>query len=593
VQRAVLVLVGIALMALLVAAPAQAAIPYTEVTFFSDVGHSVGAGHEWRWTSDEEEMDAYVLGGNRLTVEVGPKFDAEVKHWFEFFSEPGTPFRTGVFRVPDSYPLFDTPGKPGIWISEYVGSSVFYCPYHSWGAYEVRDLVVGADGKVQRAWILYEQRCNRDAYGAFGEIRIGMPRTQPLATMPSMVRWPAYDAGHAATPAPVRVYAAEPVVATRVIGDDASAFQIDEDGCSGAGAGACDVRVRYGTPAPGTHRAWLAIDDAAGRRTYVPLQGFSYGGVTSLDVVSEPGDFVGQGGTYHYGPEVDYYFDSELPSHLAGWVADGLWGFAFDAPGRQQLVPGYYANAVRWDDVLPELDIGYATRGCNETSGDFTVHELVRGQGVEIRSFAISFVQQCDGSPGLLRGTLKHRSGDTTPDPPWMTTSAQPTDPGTPPGATPTPSPTPTATASPTATATPTPSPTPTATASPTPTATTTPSPAATATASQWPGRWILAPAPSFASLPDVAAPRVRLVRGTRALPVWLTLSEPAIVTTTLRRGGRAIRRAFTLAAGRHALTARRLTGRRRLARGRYKLIVRARDAAGNATPARVLRFTL
>jgi hypothetical protein len=99
--------------------------------------------------------------------------------------------------------------------------------------------------------------------------------------------------------------------------------------------------------------------------------------------------------------------------------------------------------------------------------------------------------------------------------------------------------------------------------------------------------------APSLAALPDLVAPHVWLVRGTSARPARLTLSEPAIVSTTLGRGGRSTRRAFTLAAGRHTLTARRLTGRPRLARGRYKLTVHVRDAAGNAAPARVLRFTV
>jgi hypothetical protein len=55
-------------------------------------------------------------------------------------------------------------------------------------------------------------------------------------------------------------------------------------------------------------------------------------------------------------------------------------------------------------------------------------------------------------------------------------------------------------------------------------------------------------------------------------------------VTTRLR----GVSRTFRLAAGAHTLTARRLTGRSRLPRGRYALTLRLRDAAGNA---RVLRL--
>jgi hypothetical protein len=592
-------MLGLALLTLLVAGPARAATPYAEAAFFSDFGHPVGDGSEWRWTSDDQTIDAYVEG-NRLTVEASAKSDDRVKHYFEFSSEPGTPFRRGVFRVPDSEPLFGVPGKPAISITDLEGSRVYFCPYHSWGDYEVRDLAVGADGQVQRAWIVYEQRCDRAAYGAFGEIRIGMPDAEPLATLPSMVRWPAYDAGHAARSVPVRVYATQAVTATQVVGADASAFRIEEDGCSGAGTGFCDVRVRYRTPAPGTHQAWLAIDDAAGRRSNVPLQGFSYGGVTSLDVVSEPGDFVGGGDSYHYGPEADYYFDSEIPSHIGGWLGTRLWSFAFDAPGREPLVPGTYDGAVDHDPSLPEFSIGHASRGCNHTSGTFTVQDLVHGQGgVEIRSLAVSFEQQCDGR-GLLRGTLKHRYGDTTPDPPWMTSSTEPTDVGVPPDATPptptataSPSPTPAPSATPSATPTGTPSPTPTGTPSPTPTGT--PSPTPTETTSPSPATAqnpIVAITPTTPMPRDRAAPRIALTRGSSVRPARLTLSEPAKVTTSLRHNGRAIRRTFTLAAGQHTLTARRLAGRTRLAHGRYTLTVHASDLAGNAAVARRLRFT-
>ena len=91
-------------------------------------------------------------------------------------------------------------------------------------------------------------------------------------------------------------------------------------------------------------------------------------------------------------------------------------------------------------------------------------------------------------------------------------------------------------------------------------------------------GPLALAPA-----LPDRIAPRVTVRRA--KLPLRLSLSEPATVTTKLR----GITRNFTLAAGTHTLTARRLTGRVKLPRGRHTLTLRLRDAAGNA--ARVLRF--
>lgn len=88
----------------------------------------------------------------------------------------------------------------------------------------------------------------------------------------------------------------------------------------------------------------------------------------------------------------------------------------------------------------------------------------------------------------------------------------------------------------------------------------------------------------------DRRAPRATLKRGA---PARLTLSEAATVATTLKSGKRTLRRTFTLRAGTHTLSAKRLSGRKRLQRGRYTLTVRVRDAAGNVAPARVLRFTV
>ncbi len=69
------------------------------------------------------------------------------------------------------------------------------------------------------------------------------------------------------------------------------------------------------------------------------------------------------------------------------------------------------------------------------------------------------------------------------------------------------------------------------------------------------------------------------------ATPARLTLPARATVTTALRSSGRTTRRTFTLAAGAHRLSARRLAGRARLAGGRYTLTVKV----GATT--RVVRF--
>jgi hypothetical protein len=147
------------LLTLLLAAPAAAvADPAVEVTFFSDPGHYVGAGWEQRWTSADEHIEFGIdAERNTLSIAVGPQFDAEEKHYFSFNAAPGERLARGTYRVPKVYPRFDH-GVPAVSVSAIYGSLAVLCPYHSSGAFEIRDLVVGEDGKVQRAWVLYEQR---------------------------------------------------------------------------------------------------------------------------------------------------------------------------------------------------------------------------------------------------------------------------------------------------------------------------------------------------------------------------------------------------------------------------------------------------
>ena len=186
------------LMTLFAAAPAQAAIPHSEITLFSDFGHDLVDGSEWRWTSDDEDLDAYVEDNTTLTVEVGPKFDAEIKHWFTFRSAARARRSGPASTACPSRSRCTAPGWPvdGASPPRY-GSLALDCPYHSSGAFEIRELVVGPDGKVQRAWVLFEQRCNARAPGAFGEIRIGMPRRSRSARCPRSCAGPPTTRGTA------------------------------------------------------------------------------------------------------------------------------------------------------------------------------------------------------------------------------------------------------------------------------------------------------------------------------------------------------------------------------------------------------------
>ena len=428
----------------------------------------------------------------------------------------------------------------------YLGISAQYesvhlnCAYIEWGAFEVRELELDDEGQVKRAWIVFEDRCGIKPQGAYGEIRIGMP---PPATVPSIVRWPAYDSGHGGTPS--RVTVAAGATAARIVGEDAEEFAIAEDGCRGVAPGPCDLLVSYRTLAPGTKRAWLELDHLGGGRTHVALQGFAYGGETSLTLVSDPGDWIGEGRTYRYGPEYFYWFNSYKPSYLRGDLAR-TWGFKFEDPTGAPIVAKTYADAVEsggGSGPIMEVSGGPSLHACASVSGSFTVHEITHGPYEEIRTLALSFVQHCDRGIPALRGTLKHRAGDETPLAPWLVDAPSVTPLGAPPGGGPNPTPTPT------------------------------PSPSPDPTSHPRPPRRGHRPQPSR----DVTRPRVTVLRSV-ATGATVRVSEPVRLTTTLRscrRTCHSTQRTFTLAAGRHTLSARRLAGRSRFTRGSHTLRLR------------------
>jgi hypothetical protein len=105
--------------------------------------------------------------------------------------------------------------------------------------------------------------------------------------------------------------------------------------------------VRFTPSAPGVRTASLRLTTSRGDHVAVPREGFAYGGVTSLDLQSEPGDSIGRGVTYRY----------DLTSRSTVWTAgrgayavvyrasDEAWTLQFDAPPGQVLAPGTYTLA--------------------------------------------------------------------------------------------------------------------------------------------------------------------------------------------------------------------------------------------------------
>ena len=84
------------------------------------------------------------------------------------------------------------------------------------------------------------------------------------------------------------------------------------------------------------------------------------------------------------------------PHHLrvtatGGDAGDGSHTLNFATPGP--LAPGHYAGATRYDfqpSATPRMDISTQTRGCNESSGEFTIHDIAADR------LWLTYVHYCD-----------------------------------------------------------------------------------------------------------------------------------------------------------------------------------------------------
>ncbi len=137
---------------------------------------------------------------------------------------------------------------------------------------------------------------------------------------------------------------------------------------------------------------------------------------------SEPGDYIGIGGTYLYTQR-----DSRI-SHINSaqnefviWVEGSeFWQGDFAAmESLARLEVGYYGNLQRapfHNPVRGGLNWSGEGRGCNMLSGWFVIDHLVY-DGSTLIEIDLRFEQYCDGNSAALRGAIHWDANDTTAPP--------------------------------------------------------------------------------------------------------------------------------------------------------------------------------
>lgn len=134
-------------------------------------------------------------------------------------------------------------------------------------------------------------------------------------------------------------------------------------------------------------------------------------GAWSLHLASEPGDYIGQGGTYDFGPPTDRIDASGTPAYLSFSVLPGGaapdWAAGFFAPQGQALRAGVTYNDTVVYDPRP-TDAGMAmsgdSRACNTGVGSFTIDTVAFDPNGALRTARVRWTFRCDPGDPAIRG---------------------------------------------------------------------------------------------------------------------------------------------------------------------------------------------
>lgn len=402
------------------AASAAAAEP---VTSFTAYGSGLGLPKDIRVTDD---TGYFTVFSDPRAVVVHVDVAGGGRHVARFVLPVGATLAPGGY-VDDADAADDT--RPSLEIS--VDSQSCTKPT---GRFRVLDVAFDA-GQVTRFHAVYEQHCSAAYASLVGEVRYRVPAGDVVvdhAVMDLPETYPGLT-----TTVPVRLTnrggGALAVGDATFAGPDAAAFHLVGDDCDRLAAGAtCALLVGFRPTEPGAaYAATLTV--SAGDTAYTAtFTGTSIPGRSLVAVRSDPGDYVGNGGSYDFTP-TDSAFGAAV---MTDYDADGMKiTVAVENPATGDDVRVEVAKASGWfqpgttytapggtDREAPRLSVGGWGRGCGMPVGTFTVHDLAFTPGsMRLERLVLTVDQRCADSSAHLRASVEWRapldrsSPDVTP----------------------------------------------------------------------------------------------------------------------------------------------------------------------------------
>ena len=138
---------------------------------------------------------------------------------------------------------------------------------------------------------------------------------------------------------------------------------------------------------------------------------------TFLTLMSQPGDYIGQGITQTFTPADGTFSLSNSGDEVSIIFHNSdysqAWSLDFGTPTTVKFGRGEFDKATRTafrSPTSPGVDVGGDGRGCNTDIGRFLVSDFALNSDGTIARLAIDFEQHCEGATPALFGSFRYSS---------------------------------------------------------------------------------------------------------------------------------------------------------------------------------------
>jgi len=377
--------------------------PQSAIHFVSDPGDYIGQGRTWNFTQDDGEFIGTHSGN---VVEI--RFTYESWWTLDFANRHGFDLVPGNYEDATRYP-FQSPNRPGLAVSgDGRGCNQLT------GRFIVWEAQYGPTGQLMSFAADFEQHCEGAVPALRGAVRFN-------SAVPLLVSGP-----HAAAGTNRRATEGETVLldGSRSTDPDGTIVQYEWRQLSGVPAQLDSPHEAMTTfaappvPLGGDDLVFelrVTDDQARSSTDQVTIHVSNPGDAqTVMHFVSDPGDYIGQGRTWHFTQD-DGEFVATHSSNLVEvrFNSDSSWTLDFANRRGIDLAPGNYEDATRYpfqSPTRPGLSVSGDGRGCNRLTGRFIVWEVQYGPTGQLLTLAADFEQHCEASIPALHGAIRFNS---------------------------------------------------------------------------------------------------------------------------------------------------------------------------------------